>query len=180
MPITLPTTAKALGRKVVVVLDTPPAAGTGIPITTEVNAALFAGLHLYTPFKVTPTENSGEGPRKLGAESSPTSRGLKNYPAVEISYSYMPQDAATPGADGNELFDILTEGAVVTVVVLNDLDGDISAVATGDVAHVYLMECGAQREDETGEGEFDEFAIRQNLYVKGGEPLALHHALAAA
>lgn len=179
MPISLPPVSKSFGRKVVVFLSTPPAAPTGIPTVTEVNAALFAGLHLYTPFNVTPTENSGEGPRKLGATSVPTEKGVKTYPAVEISYSYKPQDADAPGADGNELFDILDEDAVVTAVVLNDKDGDISAVVAGDVCNIYLMNCGAQNDGETGEGEFDHFAILQKLYVEGGEPIKKHHALAA-
>jgi len=71
MPINLPPTEKALGRKVVVFLKTPPAAGTGIPTLTEVNAGLQSSLHLYTPFNVTPTQNTGEGPRKLGAKFDP-------------------------------------------------------------------------------------------------------------
>ena len=67
MPISLPPTSKSLGRKSVVFLTTPPAAATGIPTTVEVSAALFGSLHLYTPFNVTPNQNTGEGPRKLGA-----------------------------------------------------------------------------------------------------------------
>lgn len=180
MPISLPSVSKSFGRKVVVFLDTAPAAVTGIPTTTEVNAALFAGLHLYTPFTVTPNENSGQGPRKLGATSVPTERGQSTYPAVEISYSYKPQDADAPGGAGNELFDILGEGEVLTVVVLDDKDGDISAVAVGDVCNVYLVSCGIQREGMTGEGEFDHFAILQSLYIEGGEPVKRFHALAAA
>lgn len=180
MAISLPPTSKSLGRKSVVFLDTPPAAGTGIPTTVEVSAALFASLHLYTPFNVTPNQNTGEGPRKLGAQSVPTENGLVNYPAVEIQYSYKPQDVGTPGADGNELYELLVPGTQVTVVVLDDVDGDISAVAAGDVADVYLMECGVRRKGATGDGEFDQFSVTQSLIVVGGEPVAEDHVLAAA
>lgn len=179
MVIDLPPTSKALGRKVVVFLDTPPAAVSGIPTTVEINAALYGSLHLYTPFNVTPNQNSGEGPRKLGAISVPTEPGLLNYPAVEISYSYKPQDAGAAGGAGNELFDILKKDVQLTVVVLNDMDGDIDTVAAGDVADIFLMKCGVQRKGETGEGEFDQFAILQSLYMVGGEPVAEDRVLAA-
>ena len=179
MPISLPPTSKALGRKVVVFLDTPPAAGTGIPTTVEVTAALFGSLHLYTPFNVQPSQNTGEGPRKLGAQSVPTENGLVNYPAVDVQYSYKPQDLGTPGSAGNELYELLVPGEQVTVVVLNDLDGDTDTVTAGDIADIYLMECGVRRKGETGEGEFDQFSVMQSMIVVGGEPIAEDQALAA-
>lgn len=180
MPINLPPTAKALGRKVVVFLDTPPAAGTGIPTTVEVTAAMFASLHLYTPFNVQPSQNTGEGPRKLGAETAPTELGLVSYPAVEVSYSYLPQEVGTPGAAGNELYELLVPGSEVTVVVLNDKAGDSDAVAAGDVADIYLMKCGVRRKGETSEDEYGQFNVLQSLIVVGGEPIAEDHVLAAA
>lgn len=179
MPISLPPTSKSLGRKVVVFLTTPPAAGTGIPTTVEVNAALFASLHLYTPFNVQPTQNTGQGPRKLGAQTVPTENGLVNYPAVDVQLSYKPQDLGTPGEPGNELYEALVPGSQVTAVVLDDLAGDISAVTVGDISDVYLMECGVRRKGQTGDGEFDQFSVMQSLIVVGGEPIAEDHVLAA-
>lgn len=180
MPISLPPTAKALGRKVVVFLDTPPASASGIPTTVEVTAAMFGALHLYTPFNVQPSQNTGEGPRKLGSQNVPTELGLTNFPAVDLQYSYMPQEVGTPGAPGNELYELLVPGSTVTVVVLNDLPGDSSAVSAGDVADVYLMQCGVRRKGETGESEYDQFSVSQSLIVVGGEPVAEDHVLAAA
>ena len=180
MPISLPPTAKALGRKVVVFLDTPPAAPSGIPTTVEVTAAMFGSLHLYTPFNVQPSQNTGEGPRKLGAESAPTELGLVNFPAVDVQYSYLPQELGTPGAVGNELYELLVPGSQVTVVVLNDLPGDSSSVAAGDVADVYLMKCGVRRKGETDDSEYGQFSVSQSLIVVGGEPVAEDHVLAAA
>jgi len=180
MAITLPPTAKALGRKVVVFLDTPPAAATGIPTTVEITAAMFGSLHLYTPFNVQPSQNTGEGPRKLGVQTVPTELGLTNFPAVDVQYSYLPQELGTPGADGNELYELLVPGTQVTVVVLNDLPGDSSSVTAGDVADIFLMECGVRRKGETGDGEFDQFSVMQSLIVVGGEPIAEDQVLAAA
>lgn len=180
MAISLPPTSKSLARKSVVFLTTPPAATTGIPTTVEISAAIFGSLHLYTPFTVTPTQNTGEGPRKLGARSVPVENGITTYPAVEIQYSYKPQELGTPGAEGNELYEALTQDTQLTVVVLDDVDGDIDAVTAGDVADVYLMECGVQRKGQTGDGEFDQFSVTQSLIVVGGEPVALDQVLAAA
>lgn len=179
MPIDLPPTSKSLGRKVVVFLDTAPAAASGIPTVTEVNAALFASLHLYTPFNVQPNQNTGEGPRKLGATTVPTENGLVTFPAVEISYSRKPQDLATPGAAGNELYELLVPGTQRTVVVFDDLPGDTSAITAGDVCDVYLVDPGRRRKGETGEGEFDQFDVKQSLVIVGGEPVAEDHAMAA-
>lgn len=180
MPLSLPPTAKSFARKSVIVLDTPPAAGSGIPTTVEINAALFSALHMYTPFMVVPTQNSGEGPRKLGSAYTPTELGTVNYPAVEIQYSYLPQELGTPGAVGNELYEVMVPGTRLTVVVLDDVDGEISSVAAGDVADIYLVECGVRRKGATGDGEYDHFSVSQTLIVVGGEPVAEDHVLAAS
>lgn len=179
-PITLPPTEKSLGRKVVVFLTTPPAATTGIPTTTEVNAGLQSSLHLYTPFNVQPSQNTGEGPRKLGSQFVPTENGIVTYPAVDVQYSYKPQDLGTPGGEGNELYEALVPGEQVTAVVLDALPGDADTIADGAVSDVYLMECGVRRKGQTGDGEFDQFSVMQSLIVVGGEPIAEDHALAAA
>lgn len=181
MALSMPPTVSALGNKVVVFLTTPPAAPTGIPTTVEVSAALFASLHLYTPFNVTPSQNTGEGPRKLGQRQVPTELGLTSYPAVEITYSYDPQALGTPGGDGNELYEALVPGDQVTVVVLDGLDGEeTDSVTAGDIADIYLMECGVRRKGQTGDDEYAKFNVSQSLIVVGGQPIAEDHALAAA
>lgn len=178
-PINLPPTEKALGRKVVVFLSTPPAAATGIPTLVEVNAALQASLHLYTPFNVTPTQNTGEGPRKLGAKSVPQQNGLVTYPAVEVQYSYRPQLLGAPGGVGNELYEALVPEDKLTAVVFAGIDGDTDPIPANAVGNVYLVEPGEYREGETGEGEFDELSTTQSLVIVGGEPIAKNHVFTA-
>lgn len=179
MPIQLPPTEKSLGRKVVIFLDTPPAAGTGIPTRTEVNAGLQSSLHLYTPFNVTPTQNTGEGPRKLGAKTSPTENGTVTYPAVEVQGSYLPQKLGTPGEPGNELYELMktaeAAGDKLTAVVFDGLDGDVSAVPTGAVGDVFLVEPGVIRKGQTGDGEFDHLSFTTSLVIVGGEAIAVDH-----
>lgn len=105
MPLVAPPVSKSFARQSVVILTTPPAAGSGIPTVTEVNAGLFASLHLYNPFRFTPTQNTGEGPRKLGSKFTQTELGQANYPAVEAQYSFLPQELGDAGADGNEVYE---------------------------------------------------------------------------
>ncbi|HEY0891238.1 MAG TPA: hypothetical protein VGE38_16675 [Nocardioides sp.] len=180
MPLVNPPTVKALGQKAVVILTTPPAAATGIPTVTEVNAGVFGSLHFYGDFNVTPTQNTGEGPKKLGSKFVPTQLGQVSFPAVDAQYSYLPQEVGTPGTDGNEVYEALVPGDRVTVVVLDGVDGEVSAVTAGDIADIYLMECGVRRKGQTGDGEFDEKSVTQSLIVVGGEPIAEDRALAAA
>ena len=183
MPITLPPTAKALGRKVVVFLETPPADPAGVPTRTEVNAALFASLHLYTPFNVTPTQNTGEGPRKLGAKTVPQENGTTTYAPVDVSSSFMPQAAGAPGGDGNELYDLMKAaeeaGDKITTVVFDDLEGDLSEIPANAVGDVYLTEPGVIRKGQSGDGDFDQFNFMTSLVIVGGEPVAIDHVFAA-
>lgn len=183
MPISAPPTEKALGRKVVVFLDTPPAAGTGIPTLVEVNAGMQASLHIYTPFNVTPTQNTGEGPRKVGAKTVPQQNGLVTYPAVEVQGSYRPQELGTPGAAGNELYELMKDaeaaGDKLTAVVFDGIDGDTDPIPASTVGDVYLVEPGVIRKGATGEGEFDELSFTTSLVISGGEPIAVDHVFAA-
>lgn len=179
MPIDLPPTRKSLGRKVVVFLASPPAAGSGIPTRTEVNAGLQSALHLYVPFNVEPNQNTGEGPRKLGSDRPPTEKGLVTWPAVEIQGSRIPQLAGAPGGEGNELYDLMkaayANGDKITTVTFDDLPGDTSTIAANDVGDIYLTEPTIIRKGETGDGEYDQFSFKTSLIIVGGDPIAEDH-----
>lgn len=180
MPLIMPPKSSALGRKSVVILTDAPAAASGIPTLAEANAGVFASLHIEGDFNVTPTQNTGEAPRPLGSKFSPTELGMVNYPATEVQYSYKPQLVGTPGSAGNEVYEALVPGTQVTILVLNDVDGEISALTTSQVADVFLMECGVRRKGATGTGEFDRLSVTQSLVTVGGEPIAEDHAMAAS
>lgn len=181
MPLDMPPTDKALGMKVVVFLDPADvAATTMIPTRTEVNTdGLFASLHLYTPLNVTPSQNTGEGPRKLGAKTAPIENGVVTWPAVDAQYSYRPQELGTPGAAGNELYEFLVPGEKKVMVIFDALDGELDAVPTGAVGDVFLIDPGVRRKGATGEGEFDQVSCTQSLIAAGGEPVAEDHVFAA-
>jgi hypothetical protein len=180
MPAVMPETVKSDSNKLVVFVTTPPAASTGIPTVAEVNAAIFASLYIVGDFAVTPTQNTGAGPSKLGSSVTPTELGRTTYPAVDVQYTYVPQSLGTPGGAGNEVYEALVPGSQVTAVVLEGYDGQASEVAAGDVADIFLMEVGKRRKGRTGDGEFDEVSVTQSLVVVGGEPIVEDHALAAS
>ena len=180
MAVDMPPTTKALANQLIILLTTPPASSTGIPTLAEVNAGLDAQCFIYGVFNVTPTQNTGEGPRKNCRPNAPTNLGMVTYPAAEVQYSYMPQELGTPGHAGNKLYEALEPGATVTAVVLDGIPGVTDAVVLGDVADVYDMTVGVRRKGQTGDGEFDEKSVTQALVVVGGAPVVEDHPLAAA
>ena len=181
MPLVMPATDKALGQTSVVILTTPPAATTGIPTLTEANAGVFGSMHIYGDFNVTPTQDTGAGPRPIGTKTTPTELGTVTQPATQVQYSYRPQLADASGGAGNELFDALKQGATVTVLTLNAIDGETDTLTADMVVNgIYLMECGVQADGgATGDGDYDKFAITQQLVTVGGEPIARNVKLSA-
>lgn len=178
MAVELPPTTKALANQLIIFLTTPPAAPTGIPTLVEVNAGLAAQCHIYGQFNVTPTQNTGEGPRKNCSATAPTRNGLVTFPAVEMQYSYMPQKLGTPGSPGNEVYEALEPDVQITAVVINGVNGQISTVPTSAVSDVYKLEAGVRRKGATGDGEFDELSVTQSMIVLGGAPVVEDHVLA--
>lgn len=172
MPVNLPLTVTSLGNKVVIVLDAPPANPLA-PTKAELNAGLFAQCHIYGELNPQATQNTGAAPTKLCSKTEDDRLGRVKFGAFDLQYSYIPQEAATPGADGNELYEVLVPDTEVYVYILDGLDGeDTSALATGDVVnHGFRTQVGEYREGQTGTGEFDEFSTTQSLVPQGGRLL---------
>jgi hypothetical protein len=168
MSLTNPPTVKQLANKTLIVMKTAPAAPSGIPTVTELNAALFASLHVYGNFTMQPQQNSGQGPRKLGNTFVPTQLGTSTFPAIPVQYSYKPQSLGTPGSAGNELYEALVPGTNVTVALLNGKLGTSSAVVANDIADIALCTVGVRAKGQTGDGEYDELSCTQSLVLVGG------------
>lgn len=170
MPLTMPDTVKSQGNSVLVALTTPPAVPAA-PTLAELNAGEFITCHIYGDFGATPTQNVGEAPRKMCARSVPQEFGNVTYTVSDIQYSYVPQEAGTPGAAGNEAMEALATGATIYLVEGAGLDGKTSALASGDVVNIYKVEAGEQRRGRTGDGEYDQFSIVQSfIMADGAEP----------
>ena len=182
--LTLPATVKALANTMIVVLTTPPAAGTGIPTVTEVNAGKFITCFLYDDQSTIfpPNQNTGQGQRKACTKVVPTSLGTKTYPEQELQYSWGPQAAAVAGNAANVALEALAEGSTVTLVQLSGLPGTNGTVSAGQVATgIFKVDCGAQTQTSTGNSEYDDFSVKQKLVLSaaaGGVPIATNVALA--
>lgn len=183
MPLTLPATTKSLGSTVVAVLTTAPAAGSGIPTVTEINAGKFITCHLYDDMSTlfVPTQNTGQAPRKACTKVVPTALGTVTYAEQEIQYSYGPQALGTPGNAANVAYEALAPGSTVTLVQLNGLSGTNSTVSASQVANIYKVDVGVYMPTSTGNGEYDEFSVKQKMVLSasvGGQPVAMNTVLA--
>lgn len=172
MPVSLPDTVTSLGNKVIIVLDTAPSNPLA-PTKAELNAGLFAQCHIYGELNPQATQNTGAAPAKICTKVEDQRLGKVIFPSFDAQYSYVPQLAATPSSDGNELYEILVPDTFVYVFILDGLDGEAtSSLATGAVVnHGFKVEVGEKREGQTGTGEFDEFSCTQSLVPKGGRLL---------
>lgn len=179
MPVSPPTTS-LFGKQVAIILTTPPASPSA-PTLAELNAGIFIQCHTYGMLSQQPEEETGTATRKTCATTQDTRRGPTTWPAIELQYSYRPQEAATPGAEGNEVYEALPEGIEVYAYFADGLDGEgTDALVTGDVVNRgFLVETGAQREGPTGDDSFAEAAVMQNLFPRGGRTLHNYAAPAA-
>lgn len=166
--VALPPTTKSFAAQHIVFIKSPaPVHASGVPTVAEVNAGTRSQGYIYGNFHIQPTQDSGAGPRKNGSRKVLTELGAVTYPAIEIQYSYGPQQAGTIGSVSNKLYELLTPGAVLTVAVFNGLDGETTeTVATGAVADLFKITCGARRKGQTGDSEYDHMAITQTLVVE--------------
>lgn len=172
MPVSLPPTTSALGNQTIIVLDTAPA-NPAAPTKAELNAGLFAQCHIYGRLNAQSTQATVEAPRKGCSKVAAQRLGLVTYPGFDIQYSYVPQELGTPGADGNELYELLVPDTEVYVYLAEGLDGeDTAALATGDVVNQgFRVQVGEHREGVTGDGEGDDMAVMQTLVPQDGRLL---------
>lgn len=167
MTVSMPETVKSQGSKILIVLTTPPA-NPATPTKAELNAGLFVQCHLYGDFSGMPSQNVGEGPRKMCSRVVPKQLGNTTYDIADVQYSYVPQSMGTPGALGNEAIEAFASGTDVHVYEGPGIDGALGAVAASDVLTGYHLDCGEQRRGQTGDGEFDEFAVTQSFVLANG------------
>lgn len=165
----MPETQKSQGYTRLVVLAAAPADAESITVA-ELTGGENITCYLYGDFNAGATENIGEGPRKMCARQVPQQFGNVTYTIDELMYSFLPQELDT--APGNEAKAALTPGTTQHVVELPGLDGQGTSFAAGDQYVYHKLDLGIQRRGRTGDGEFDEFAIRQSvIYADGGEPI---------
>lgn len=133
---------------------------TAVDLSTEVAAGIDVSLtfNMWNPVR---TPNTGTAPRRLGTRDQFPREGNMQYQAIAVTYPYDPQ--ADPDDPNNVAKDTLTEGTVQEFLVRKGPDADV-ALAVADKYELWECRCGAQIEGQSGDDEFAEFQIQQNIY----------------
>ena len=145
----------------------------GAPTAAQINAATSVELTqlLYADGTGRPGADVTRvnAPRRVGSSTVEESFGIVTRNYGDLLYTEDPQGAPTDAA--NEAREALTpwdEGYLVEFPGMSAEDGDAStAIAAGVKGRYYKAQLGPQIDDQTGDGEGDEFAIRQPVSIKG-------------
>lgn len=145
----------------------------GAPTAAQITAGTTTELTqlLYADGSGRPGADVGRvnSPRRVGSSTVEESFATVTRNYGDLLYTEDPQ--AAPGAAANKAREDLTpwdEGFLVEFPGLSAEDGDAStAIVLGVKGRYYKAQLGPQIDDQTGDGEGDEFAIRQPVSIKG-------------
>ena len=131
-------------------------------LATEVNAAGSVEVTLtFNTWNPVRTPNTGTAPRRVGTRVQMPREGNMQYQAIPITYPDDPQ--AAPGDPSIKAKEALVEGTIKLVLVRKGIDAE-TPFTVGDKYEIWKCRCGAQIEGVSGDDEFAEFQIQQNLY----------------
>lgn len=134
----------------------------------EILAGVDVSCYLY-PAGWAPTGTTAKGtkPARLCSKVTLEQLNRTTFTFGDLQYVYDPQGA--PGADGNELFDLLVDGTEVVFVERRGLDAEDEPYDTGDRYRAHHMKVGAQIDAGDPTDENAEFYIQQAAsYVNAG------------
>lgn len=105
--------------------------------------------------------NTGSAPRRVGTTTQMPVEGLTNYDGIEVRYPYAPQE--DDAHVDNEAKSMLTRGTVIFAVVRKGPPAE-DAFAAGDRVEIWKVRCGRQNFGRSGDDEFAEFEIIQQVF----------------
>jgi hypothetical protein len=139
-------------------------------LATEVNAtsSVEGTLAMYGSWDAPVNVNTGNAPTRVGTTVQLPQEGNAQRQVIPVAY---PVDPSADKTDpNNKLWALLAEGAEVYVFVRRGVDKDTD-FAVGDRGYVYRCVAGFQPEpSRTGDDEFAEYQVAQNL-VPVAEPV---------
>lgn len=132
-------------------------------LASEINAAstVEATMAMYGSFNPQVNVNTGNAPARLGTTEQLPVEGNAQLQPIQVAYPYDPSQDDT-GAD-NKLKALLTQGTELYAVVRKGIAKDTDPAAA-QVVEVYQLVCGYQNLGQTGDDEFAEFNVQQNLF----------------
>lgn len=180
MSVTLPETTDAFGKISIAVIVAKPASLTAVSLATDLTgaAAENGSCHIVGDWLPTASIEKNARARKLCQVKQGTALGVAQWDTPTIQYTANPQSVGTPGADGNELYEAMPEGAERYVLLRLGLDGD-SALAVGDKYLLIPAELGPQVWTTTTQDAGAEFAINQDMAFLAGYDAPINGVIVA-
>lgn len=145
-----------------------------LAILTGASAIDVTNMFYESSARPTSTTNMARAPKRVGDGASYEFVGETQETIGEVRYSFDPQAAAL--SDGKKLAEFLPELTTGHYVVRYGVNRD-DDLAVGEFVTSRPFEAGTQEEDEEGEGEGAEVALKQALAATG--PKSFNKAIVA-
>jgi len=137
-------------------------------LSTEINAVASLDISCYIrDWNPELQSNQGNAPARLCTTVQLPVEGNTQFNPIEIRYVYDPQ--ADDTTDDNALKALFVRGAEFYAVVRKGLDAQNTAWAVGQRVEVWKIRCGRQNFVRSGDDEFSEYEISQQIF-----PLSEH------
>lgn len=132
-------------------------------LATEINDAASLDISCFIrDWNPELQTNQGNAPARLCTTVQLPVEGNTQFSPVEIRYVYDPQ--AADSTDDNKAKALLTRGTEFYFVVRKGLDAQTVDWAAAQHAEVWKVRCGRQNRGRSGEDEFSEYEIVQQIF----------------
>ena len=132
-------------------------------LSSEINAGTSLDLSCFLrDWNPEINSNTGSAPNRLCTVVSLPVEGNTQFQPIPIRYIYDPQGDNT--VDENKAMTLLTRGTEFYAVVRKGLDAQNTAWAAGQRVEVWKFRCGRQNRLRSGDDEFSEYEVVQNLF----------------
>jgi len=132
-------------------------------LSSEINAAGSLVLSCFIrDWNPELQNNQGNAPARLCTTVQLPVEGNTQFNPIEIRYVYDPQ--ADDTSDDNKAKALLTRGSEFYFVVRKGFDAQNTAFAAGQRVEVWKVRMGRQNKVRSGEDEFSEYEISQQVF----------------
>lgn len=166
MPVTIPESTSSFGNLSLVILSAEPTSLTAVT-TAQITAGVNVTCHMFGDWLPTATTNKVDRQRRMCQTKTTQALGTTTHETPALQYSYNPQSVGDAGADGNEAYEVLPEGAVVYLLQRLGKSGT-SDLVTGDKYRLFPVDLGPQIPGVSSEDEGGEFVINQEVSFADG------------
>lgn len=132
-------------------------------LATEIGAAGAVDLSCFIrDWNPEIQSNTGSAPARLCTTVQLPVEGNTQFNPIEIRYVYDPQ--AADSTDDNAAKELLVRGTELYLIVRKGLDAREDAFTAAEYVEVWKVRCGRQNRLRSGEDEFGEYEIVQQLF----------------